>query len=59
MIQKDNQEFQFNNRDQKSMQKCKGMEFSEYATKESLVQQGGYGIANKGPQHDESWLIFT
>jgi aldehyde:ferredoxin oxidoreductase len=37
---------------------CKGMEFSEYVTKESLAQQGGYGIANKGPQHDESWLIF-
>jgi aldehyde:ferredoxin oxidoreductase len=37
---------------------CKGMEFSEYGTKESLAQQGGYGIANKGPQHDESWLIF-
>jgi len=37
---------------------CKGMEFSEYVTKESLAQQGGYGMANKGPQHDENWLIF-
>ena len=36
----------------------KGMEYSFYVTKESLAQQGGYGIANKGPQHDEAWLIF-
>lgn len=36
---------------------CKGMEFAEYVTKESLAQQGGYGLANKGPQHDEAWLI--
>jgi aldehyde:ferredoxin oxidoreductase len=36
----------------------KGMEYSEYVTKESLAQQGGYGLANKGPQHDEAWLIF-
>jgi aldehyde:ferredoxin oxidoreductase len=36
----------------------KGLEFSEYMTKESLAQQGGYGIALKGPQHDEAWLIF-
>jgi len=36
---------------------CKGMEFSFYTTKESLAQQGGYGYALKGPQHDESWLI--
>jgi len=36
----------------------KGLEFSEYITKESLTQQGGYGLANKGPQHDEAWLIF-
>jgi aldehyde:ferredoxin oxidoreductase len=28
-----------------------------YITKESLAQQGGYGFALKGPQHDESWLI--
>jgi len=27
-------------------------------TKESLAQQAGYGLANKGPQHDEAWLIF-
>ena len=36
----------------------KGMETSEYGTKESLAQQGGYGLATKGPQHDEAWLIF-
>ncbi len=36
----------------------KGLEYSEYVTKESLAQQGGYGLANKGPQHDEAWLIF-
>ncbi len=36
----------------------KGMEISEYGTKESLAQQGGYGLATKGPQHDEAWLIF-
>jgi aldehyde:ferredoxin oxidoreductase len=36
----------------------KGLEFSEYVTKESLTQQGGYGLTNKGPQHDEAWLIF-
>jgi len=36
----------------------KGLEFSEYLTKESLAQQGGYGLTNKGPQHDEAWLIF-
>lgn len=36
----------------------KGLEFSEYVTKESLTQQGGYGFTNKGPQHDEAWLIF-
>jgi len=23
-----------------------------------LAQQGGYGLALKGPQHDEAWLIF-
>jgi len=34
------------------------LEFSEYVTKESLAQQGGYGLALKGPQHDEAWLIF-
>ena len=36
----------------------KGLEFSEYVTKESLAMQGGYGLTNKGPQHDEAWLIF-
>ncbi len=36
----------------------KGLEFSEYLPKESLAQQGGYGLTNKGPQHDEAWLIF-
>ena len=34
------------------------MEYSEYVTKESLAMQGGYGLANKGAQHDEAWLIF-
>ncbi len=37
---------------------CKGLEYSEYVPKESIAQQGGYGLANKGPQHDEAWLIF-
>jgi aldehyde:ferredoxin oxidoreductase len=37
---------------------AKGLEYSEYMTKESLAQQGGYGLTNKGPQHDEAWLIF-
>ncbi len=37
---------------------CKGLEYSEYVTKESLAQQGGYALANKGAQHDEAWLIF-
>jgi aldehyde:ferredoxin oxidoreductase len=36
----------------------KGMEYSEYVSKEGLAQQGGYGLANKGAQHDEAWLIF-
>jgi aldehyde:ferredoxin oxidoreductase len=36
----------------------KGMEVSEYLTKESLAQQGGYAMASKGAQHDEAWLIF-
>ncbi|MBW2027683.1 MAG: aldehyde:ferredoxin oxidoreductase [Deltaproteobacteria bacterium] len=36
----------------------KGLEFSMYRTQESLAQQGGYGFALKGPQHDEAWLIF-
>jgi len=37
---------------------AKGLEFSQYIAKESLAQQGGYGLALKGPQHDEAWLIF-
>jgi len=37
---------------------AKEMEYSEYVTKESLAMQGGYGLALKGPQHDEAWLIF-
>ena len=36
----------------------KGLEISEYVTKESLAQQAGYGLTLKGPQHDEAWLIF-
>jgi aldehyde:ferredoxin oxidoreductase len=48
--------------DAKAMQdigmESKGLEFSEYVTKESLAQQGGYGLTLKGPQHDEAWLIF-
>jgi aldehyde:ferredoxin oxidoreductase len=36
----------------------KGLEYSEYVSKESLAQQGGYTMAIKGPQHDEAWLIF-
>jgi aldehyde:ferredoxin oxidoreductase len=36
----------------------KGLEYSLYVSKESLAQQGGYALTNKGPQHDEAWLIF-
>jgi aldehyde:ferredoxin oxidoreductase len=36
----------------------KGLEYSQYLSKESLAQQGGYTFANKGPQHDEAWVIF-
>ncbi len=36
----------------------KGLEVSDYISKESLAQQGGYAMASKGPQHDEAWLIF-
>jgi aldehyde:ferredoxin oxidoreductase len=36
----------------------KGLEQSEYLSKESLAQQGGYYLTNKGPQHDEAWVIF-
>jgi len=37
---------------------AKGLEYSEYVSKESLAQQAGYTMAIKGPQHDEAWLIF-
>jgi aldehyde:ferredoxin oxidoreductase len=43
---------------EKFAMEAKGLEFSMYITKESLAQQGGYGFALKGPQHDEAWLIF-
>ncbi|MFA7116409.1 MAG: aldehyde ferredoxin oxidoreductase C-terminal domain-containing protein [Bacteroidales bacterium] len=36
----------------------KGMEYSMYISKESLAQQGGFAMTNKGPQHDEAWVIF-
>jgi len=36
----------------------KGLEYSEYISKESLAQQGGFAMTHKGPQHDEAWLIF-
>ncbi|HJH30795.1 MAG TPA: hypothetical protein C5S50_01055 [Methanosarcinaceae archaeon] len=36
----------------------KNLEYSQYVSKESLAQQGGYAMTNKGPQHDEAWLIF-
>lgn len=35
---------------------CKGLEYSEYVTKELTYLQAGYGLANKGPQHDETCL---
>ena len=48
--------------DKKLIEDCgmesKGLEYSEYVTKESLAMQGGYGLTLKGPQHDEAWLIF-
>lgn len=37
---------------------AKGLEYSEYVSKESIAQQAGYTLAVKGPQHDEAWLIF-
>ncbi len=43
---------------EKFAMETKGLEFSMYISKESLAQQGGYGFALKGPQHDEAWLIF-
>jgi len=36
----------------------KGLEYSEYMTKECPSQQLGYAAANKGPQHDEA-LMFS
>ena len=36
----------------------KGLEYSPYACRESVAQQAGYALANKGPHHDEAWLIF-
>jgi aldehyde:ferredoxin oxidoreductase len=36
----------------------KGLEISEYMTKESITQQAGYAMTLKGGQHDEAWLIF-
>ena len=36
----------------------KGLEYAQYVSKESLAQQGGFAMTNKGPQHDEAWLIF-
>ena len=34
-----------------------GIEFGSYMSKESLAQQGNYGITNKSPQHDQCWMI--
>jgi aldehyde:ferredoxin oxidoreductase len=36
---------------------AKGLEYSEYVTKECTTQQIGYAMANKGPQHDETWMM--
>ncbi len=36
----------------------KGLEYSEYVTKECPSQQLGFAAANKGPQHDEA-LMFS
>lgn len=36
----------------------KGLEYSEYVTKECPTQQIGFASANKGPQHDEA-LMFS
>jgi aldehyde:ferredoxin oxidoreductase len=36
----------------------KGLEISEYITKESPSQQAGYGMALKGAQHDEANMVF-
>lgn len=35
-----------------------GVEVSEYVSKESIAQWGGFFLTLKGPQHDEAWLIF-
>jgi len=35
-----------------------GIEVSEYVSKESMAQWGGFFLTLKGPQHDEAWLIF-
>ncbi len=43
---------------EQSGMEVKGLEYSEYVSKESLAQQGGFALASKGPQHDEAWLIF-
>jgi len=37
---------------------AQGIEVSEYVSKESIAQWGGYFLTLKGPQHDEAWLIF-
>lgn len=37
----------------------KGMEYSEYVTKECPSQQVGYAMANKGAQHDEAWFFVV
>ena len=37
---------------------AKGLEFSEYISKESLAQQGGYGLALKGLSMMRPGLIF-
>lgn len=36
----------------------KGLEYSPYVATESPAQQAGYALANKGPHHDEVWVIF-
>ncbi len=36
---------------------AKGLEYSEYVTKECTTQQIGYAMANKGAQHDETWMM--
>lgn len=35
----------------------KGLEYSEYVTKDCISQQAGFAMANKGPQHDETWMM--